>query len=60
VRIKVRNVRWPDGNNRPPLVLHTYRLDEDRAVPYAWADPSAQRIGLNLRWMQASCTAAAK
>ena len=60
VRIKMRNVRWPDGNNRPPLVLYAYRPDEDRAVPYAWADPSAQRNGLNLRWMQASCTLVAK
>ncbi len=56
VGIKMRNVRWPYGNNRPSLVLYAYRPDEDRAVSYAWADPSAQRIGLNLRWMQASCT----
>ena len=58
VGIKMRNVRWPYGNNRPSLVLYAYRPDEDRAVSYAWADPSAQRIGINLRWMQASCTLA--
>ena len=56
VGIKMRNVRWPYGNNRPSLVLYAYRPNEDRAVSYAWADPSAQRIGINLRWMQASCT----
>ena len=56
----MRNVRWPYGNNRPSLVLYAYRPDKDRAVSYAWADPSAQRIGINLRWMQASCTLAAK
>ena len=60
VGIKMRNVRWPYGNNRPSLVLYAYRPDEDRAVSYAWADPSAQRIGINLRWMQASCSLAAK
>ena len=60
VGIKMRNVRWPYGNNRPSLVLYAYRPDEDRAVSYAWADPSAQRIGINLRWMQSSCTLAAK
>ena len=60
VGIKMRNVRWPYGNNRPSLVLYAYRPDEDRAVSYAWADPSAQRIGINLRWMQASCTLAEK
>ena len=60
VGIKMRNVRWPYGNNRPSLVLYAYRSDEDRAVSYAWADPSAQRIGINLRWMQASCTLASR
>ena len=60
VGIKMRNVRWPYGNNRPSLVLYAYRPDEDLAVSYAWADPSAQRIGINLRWMQASCTLASR
>ena len=56
VGIKMRNVTWPSGSNRPSLVLYAHRPGEDRAVSYAWADPSAERIGLNLRWMQASCT----
>ena len=56
VGIKMRNVTWPYGSNRPSLVLYAYRPGEDRAVSYAWADPSAERIGINLRWMQASCT----
>ena len=60
VGIKMRNVRWPYGNNRPSLVLYAYRPDEDRVVSYAWADPSAQRIGINLRWMQASRTLASR
>jgi hypothetical protein len=25
-------------------------------VSYAWADEGAARVGINLRWMQASCT----
>ena len=60
VGIKMRTVRWPYGNNRPSLVLYAYRPDEDRAGSCAWADPSAQRIGINLRWMQASCTLASR
>jgi hypothetical protein len=56
VGIKMRNVRWPSDPNRPSLVLYAYRPGEDRAVSYAWADPTAERIGINLRWMQASCT----
>ena len=60
VGIKMRNVTWPSGSNRPSLVLYAYRPGEDRAVSYAWADPSAERIGINLRWMQASCTLTAQ
>ena len=56
VGIKLRNVRWPYGRNRPSLVLYAHKPDQDQAVSYAWADPGAQRIGINLRWMQASCT----
>ena len=60
VGIKLRNVRWPYGRNRPSLVLYAHKPDQDKAVSYAWADPGAQRIGINLRWMQASCTLTAQ
>ena len=56
IGIKMRNVEWPYGNNRPSLVLYAYRETADRAVSYAWAEPSAERLGINLRWMQGSCT----
>ena len=52
--IKMQNVIWPSGSSRHSLVLYAYRPEEDRAVSYAWADLSAERIGINLRWMQAS------
>jgi hypothetical protein len=61
--IRMRNVVWPDNKdgtpstNRPSLVLYVHKPDEpDRAESYVWADPGATRIGINLRWMQASCT----
>jgi hypothetical protein len=61
--IRMRNVVWPpnkDGtpsSNRPSLVLYVHKAENpDRAESYAWADPGAARIGINLRWMQASCT----
>lgn len=55
--IRMRNVVWPSGPNRPSLVLYIHTPDDpDRAVSYAWADPGAARVGLNLRWIQASCT----
>ena len=55
--IKLRRVRWPAGRNRDSLVLYAYQgEDEDTAVSYAWTGPDGDRIALNLRWMQASCT----
>jgi hypothetical protein len=61
--IRMRNVVWPDGangkpsNNRPSIVLYVHKPDKpDAAEAYVWADPGAARIGINLRWMQASCT----
>jgi hypothetical protein len=55
--IKIRNVVWPTGPNKPSVVLYVYTPDApDTAVAYSWADPGATRVGINLRWMQASCT----
>jgi hypothetical protein len=57
VILRMRNVVWSSGPNRPSVVLYVHTPDApDRAVSYAWADPEAKRIGINLRWMQASCT----
>ena len=56
VRIKMRNVVWPTGTNRNSLVIYAYRGDEERAASYVWGEPTAERLAMNLRWMQASCT----
>ena len=56
VGIKMRNVRWPVGNNRDSLVLYACRGDEGQAVSYVWGEPTAERLAMNLRWMQASCS----
>jgi hypothetical protein len=60
--IRMRNVIWPpkpDGTpstNKPSVVLYVHKPDKpDSAESYGWADPGAARIGINLRWMQASC-----
>jgi hypothetical protein len=60
--IRMRNVIWPpkaDGTpntNKPSIVLYVHKPDKpDSAESYVWADPGAARIGINLRWMQASC-----
>jgi hypothetical protein len=57
VVLRMRNVIWPSGPSRPSLVLYIHKPDApDKAVSYSWADPGAKMIGINLRWMQASCT----
>ncbi|WP_430443722.1 hypothetical protein [Sphingorhabdus contaminans] len=57
VIIRMRNVIWPPPTtNKPSIVLYIHKADQlDRAESYSWADPGAARIGINLRWMQASC-----
>jgi hypothetical protein len=55
--LRMRNVTWPSGPNRPSLVLYIHDANEpDRAISYVWADPGAKRVGINLRTVQASCT----
>lgn len=55
---RLRQVIWPaPSTNKPSLVLYVLRPEEpDKAVSYSWADPSAKLIGINLRWVQGSCT----
>ncbi|MEL7030340.1 MAG: chromophore lyase CpcT/CpeT, partial [Pseudomonadota bacterium] len=53
---RMRNVVWPYGRNKPSLVLYVHREGEEKAVSYAWSEPSSERIGINLRWVQGSCT----
>ena len=41
---------WPDV-----LEFFVYEKGNDKALSYAWTAPDAERIGFNLRWMQAGC-----
>jgi hypothetical protein len=55
--IRLRNVTWAKGStNRPSLVLYVHTDDPARAVSYSWASPDADLVGINLRWMQGSCS----
>lgn len=58
VAIHLRRIVWPMGVNRPATVLYAYRGDnEERAESYSWTSYDEPRIGVNFRWIQASCTA---
>lgn len=55
--LKLRNVVWPSGPNKPGLVLYVLTpAGGETAVAYSWADPEARRLGINIRTIQASCT----
>ena len=57
VTIRLRNVTWAKGSpNKPSLVLYVHKDDPVRAESYSWADPQSSMIGINLRWVQASCS----
>lgn len=56
IRLKLRDVDWPYGDRRPSLTLYVHEGDAARAVSYAWTGGGEDRIGINLRWLQASCT----
>jgi hypothetical protein len=57
VELRLRNVTWAKGSkNKPALVLYIDKPGEDRAISYGWASPDAQLVGINLRWVQASCS----
>ena len=56
--LRMRNVIWPQGNSsRPSLVLYIHKPEKpDSAESYVWGDPGAARLGINLRWVQGSCS----
>jgi len=57
VTIRLRNVTWARGSrNKPSLVIYAHKDDPVRAESYSWTSPDASLIGLNLRWVQASCS----
>lgn len=57
VTIRLRNVTWEAGSrNRPSLVLYVHKSDPVRAEGYSWTSPEAALIGINLRWVQSSCS----
>jgi hypothetical protein len=53
---RMRNVRWPTGQNTDALTLYVHDQRGAPAISYAWASPDATRIGINLRTLQGSCS----
>ncbi len=56
LRLRLRNIEWPIGTNRPSLTLYLLQGNEEFAQIYAWSDPDAKRIAVSYANFQASCT----
>lgn len=56
IRLKLRDVVWPLGNNRPSLTLYLLLGKDDYSDIYAWTESDAKRIALAYGDYQASCT----
>ena len=56
VKIRLRNVDWPSGNNRPSLTLYLLQNNQNYSNIYSWTDEGANRIALSYNFYQASCT----
>lgn len=54
--LKMRRPEWPAPPQRPSLVLYVHEKGDARALSYAWAPYDGDRVGLNLRWLQAGCS----
>jgi hypothetical protein len=56
VTLRLRNIDWPIGQNRPSLTLYMLAGSGAEVKGYAWGEPDARRIALNIGGTQASCT----
>jgi hypothetical protein len=56
VTVRLRNVEWPIGQNRPSLTLYLITGNDTEAKAFAWSEPDAKRIALDTNGVQASCT----
>lgn len=56
-RLQLMQTVFPAGNWPDVLELFVFEKGNDKALSYAWTSPDAERIGVNLRWMQVGCQA---
>ena len=56
LELRLREAEWPARDRRASLTLYVHEAGNDRALSYTWGEAGAERLGLNLRWLQASCT----
>ncbi len=52
----LRQTEFPVGRFNDVLELFVHQEGVERAVAYAWTEPDAERIGIQLRYLQGSCS----
>jgi len=63
IGVSLFRVMWSFNNydgvfSRPSLVVYVKTKDDDgevKEIGYSWTEPSAQRIGINLKWILINC-----
>ena len=55
-RIRLSEIEWPYGENRPSLTLYLFTNNDNYAQFYTWTEIDAPRIALAYNEYQASCT----
>ncbi len=53
--MKLFQAVYSGENTVPVLELAIHETGQEKSVAYAWADPSSERIGINLRTVQTGC-----
>jgi hypothetical protein len=56
-RLQLMQTVFPAGTRPDVLELFVYEQGKEKALSYTWTAPDSERIGINLRWMQAGCAA---
>jgi hypothetical protein len=56
LRVRLRDVEWPIGQNRPSLTLYLLVDGDEQAKGYAWGETAANRLALDVGGTQVSCT----
>mgnify|MGYP002713263316 CR=1 FL=1 len=54
--IRLKQTIFPTGDWKDVFELFVHKNGEDKAVSYTWTNPDANRIGINLRWLQVGCS----
>jgi len=53
--LRLKQTIFPTGDRPPVFEIFIHKDGAEKATGYSWTSPEARMIGINLRWMLASC-----